>query len=183
MNLLLCKIVAGGCVLQITVMTAARRRAGEWVRSAFPQHKAAAHDSFSQTQTAEDGLDNGHSTEPGNQEAGGPNSEEQVSHWKAELASLSWRMLGRFWCRFCPQFGFRSPGTVSTKTNAPCHFPRRWAMFPFKFKRQPAISVVSFPIRFPSLLFLFNVYSRPLWRTGFLDVLAATNKQASFKLS
>ncbi|KAG7216972.1 hypothetical protein INR49_001626 [Caranx melampygus] len=30
--------------------------------------------------TLEDGLDNGHASEPGNQEAGGPNSEEQVSH-------------------------------------------------------------------------------------------------------
>lgn len=62
-----------------------------------------------------------------------PNSEHQVSNWRAELVSLPWRVLARFWCRFCPQFGFRNLETVSTKTNAPCHFPRRWAIFAFTY--------------------------------------------------
>lgn len=108
--------------------------------------------------TAEDGLDNGHSSEPGNQEAWSPNSEEQVSHWKAELASLSWRMLERFWCRFCPQFGFRSPGTVFTKTNAPCHFPRRWAIFLLQIKTSAnkLCCFIAHPLHL-SLLFLCNV--------------------------
>lgn len=121
-------------ILQITVKSCvSTRRAGNRFRSAFPQHKAASHDSFRQTDSTRRARQRT-LFGAGELRSWGPDIEEQVSYWKAELASLSWRMLVRSWCRFCPQFGFRSPGTVSTKTNAPCHFPHRWAIFPFQSK-------------------------------------------------
>lgn len=166
----------GAHILQITVTS--HRRAGNWVLWAFPQHQAAAHDSFSQTQTAQDRLDNGHSSEPGNQETGGPNLEEQVSHWKAQIANLSWRTLVRYWCRFCPQFGFRNPETVSTKTNAPCHFPRRWAILPLQIKTSGSKQCYFIPHSFSlSRFYLIKrfVGADSLWRTGFLDLSVSTN--------
>lgn len=40
----------------------------------------------------------------------------------------TWRRLARFWCRCCPLFGCRGPGTAFIKTSARCHLPLRWAL-------------------------------------------------------
>lgn len=101
--------------------------------TAFPQHKAASHDSFRQTQAAQH--------EPGYQEAGCPNS-EQVSHCKVELASFVMADVGELLMSVLSTIRVPKPGDRVHKDECALSFSSPVSHFSFcKSKLQPMDSV------------------------------------------